>query len=825
MYDRILRQATHDDDGRQVGALPTAFGAADVRATAQDTCRNWFVKVNSVKQLLPRLYMELALLRCYRFLQDGPPLDALCRLCRAARGVAHPVAASYLRCFIARKAAACGVDPIHVVPLLADAVRAAGPLLAPAPAASASSLRRAAGADAADAESARTVIAPALAWIARCASRSSASANADGGSPGGLALRERHGASAAAAWLHVPRAERLEALLGWAEGRGLSWHADNDTRVWGDARPPAAAPAPPPVPLLALPGVIAAMEPADAMAHAKRLAKLVKASGAASGIDSGLQMEHALAAAYAALGARVSAADEDDADAPAAAEAIEHAAAAFRACMKVAARFAALAPHLRTVAAWAGFAARRLPAADVERVLRGVADRVAEHASAAPAAGGSPEADASAPTLSHAEALALSEIYRAAVDGAAAQRGPAGVLAVAAEGSLGALADVLPAGEARTQAAGALLDAALPHLKLGSSGGRCSGNSDPVALSVLFESARIVHDAIDAMTPPSELRQSNDRLARLVRTARFPGDLDASNELAFLARCRGAFGRCHGALEAVVHRAATALHRLAATGGSQRKRRDQMLALAAFLEVTLVSLRDPVSRARAALLASLGCHAAGLASRADACMELALAVVKEESARAAALVAGSADLMDGEDASALRAACDATVLGFAESAGGVFAALRLDVEADPLHLIARACRLVTEHPWVLPADGLLRAARPIASALPALCQDLPPGPSRTINLLAREEAFCKDVHALYTGVLASCTAVVEAHAASVPVRATPARHAAALALGAALHLGGEAAREHVAGLTAEAHAHLPADERKRFVAAAKAAGL
>ena len=149
-------------------------------------------------------------------------------------------------------------------------------------------------------------------------------------------------------------------------------------------------------------------------------------------------------------------------------------------------------------------------------------------------------------------------------------------------------------------------------------------------------------------------------------------------------------------------------------------------------------------------------------------MELALAVVKEESARAAALVAGSADLMDGEDASALRAACDATVLGFAESAGGVFAALRLDVEADPLHLIARACRLVTEHPWVLPADGLLRAARPIASALPALCQDLPPGPSRTINLLAREEAFCKDVHALYTGVLASCTAVVEAHAASVP---------------------------------------------------------
>ena len=811
VYDRILRKATHDDDGTKVGTLPASFSAADVRTAAQETCRNWFYKISAIRHAVPRIYMELALLRCYRFFQDRPPIDEVCRIARSARGVAHPVVASYLRCFIARRAAACGVDPVRLIPLMHDAVRVAAPVLATS--------------------GENSAISPALSWIAHCSCRTSESVLT---SP-----TSRRGD-----YVHGTEADRIEMMLAWAEGKVLPPYADGAQHVWAD-------PAPTPSSLesatvFVLPIVVAALRPEHAMAHAKRISKLIKTCGAATaaklGVSGGLQMETMLAAAYSALGARISAANDEVEQLDGAA--LENATSAFQGCLKIALRFASLKPYLQTVAAWAGFASARLPASDLEPLLRGVVERVSE-SQLAPAGeedsnGGHEDAPSSFNKANPSIAATLSDLYRAAVEGAAAQLGSAGVLAVAAEGSLGALADLLPAGEPRSQAAAALLDAALPKPRMlpPPRDVPATAVSDPVALTVLFESARIVHDAMDAMTPASELRSADERLTRFVRAARFPGDVDGSRELAFLARCRGAFGRCSAVLEAAVYRAAAALHRLSSSSsrGNAKKQREQLLAFAAFLQVTVPSLRAPLSRARAALLAAKGCHAAGLASRADACVELALAVVKEESAHATTLESASggsasAIVEDGKDVAAERAACDATILGFAESAGGVLATLALDPEADPLLLVTRACRLVREHPWVNPADGYLRAARSLLSTLPALCQEIPPsfalepGVEPSFNLLAREPAFCADVLALYDDVLSSCTSVIASHAASAPTRAVPARHAAALAVGAAMHLGGAAARVRVVDLVAEARANLPADERKSFVNAARKAGL
>lgn len=106
VFDRIRNKAEREDDGTFVCVLPQGFTCADVRQDAKDTCVNWFYKIGAIRDLLPRIYMEMALLKCYHFLQPGPPVAQIARLSAMIRGLGDPLAAAYARCFLARRAAA-----------------------------------------------------------------------------------------------------------------------------------------------------------------------------------------------------------------------------------------------------------------------------------------------------------------------------------------------------------------------------------------------------------------------------------------------------------------------------------------------------------------------------------------------------------------------------------------------------------------------------------------------------------------------------------------------------------------------------------------------
>jgi len=95
VFDRIQGKAADSATGKP---LKIAFLSSDVPAEAKDTCRNWFFKTACIRELLPRLYVEMALLPCYRFLSDSSEFPQLfSRIASLLRGIGNPLVAVYAR--------------------------------------------------------------------------------------------------------------------------------------------------------------------------------------------------------------------------------------------------------------------------------------------------------------------------------------------------------------------------------------------------------------------------------------------------------------------------------------------------------------------------------------------------------------------------------------------------------------------------------------------------------------------------------------------------------------------------------------------------------
>lgn len=76
----------------------------DVPESAKETCHNWMYKMASIRELLPRLYMEMTLLKCYVFIAKEDIKPTISRITTMIRGIGSPLVATYLRLYLCKVA-------------------------------------------------------------------------------------------------------------------------------------------------------------------------------------------------------------------------------------------------------------------------------------------------------------------------------------------------------------------------------------------------------------------------------------------------------------------------------------------------------------------------------------------------------------------------------------------------------------------------------------------------------------------------------------------------------------------------------------------------
>ena len=92
VYDRLVSKCPD---------LRVNFSYSDVSSQSNELCKNWLYKIASIRELVPRFYLDTALLKCYRFSCDLSGYPSLVeRLTLMIRGISNPIVSGYARAYL-----------------------------------------------------------------------------------------------------------------------------------------------------------------------------------------------------------------------------------------------------------------------------------------------------------------------------------------------------------------------------------------------------------------------------------------------------------------------------------------------------------------------------------------------------------------------------------------------------------------------------------------------------------------------------------------------------------------------------------------------------
>lgn len=102
--------------------LKNNFRPEDVGDHAKEICENWFYKISSIRELIPRLYIEMSIMKSYKFLHPPSFYETfLPHMSKMIRGIGDPLVATYALCYLSRKGHEIAPDvKTHLIDYLDD---------------------------------------------------------------------------------------------------------------------------------------------------------------------------------------------------------------------------------------------------------------------------------------------------------------------------------------------------------------------------------------------------------------------------------------------------------------------------------------------------------------------------------------------------------------------------------------------------------------------------------------------------------------------------------------------------------------------------------
>ena len=94
---------------------------SSVNELSKETALNWILKISCIRELQPRLYVEMSLIKNYKFIWDDQHSKALERIAQQIRGIGSPVMACYAGMYLSKQVISLGIgDKTFLLTLVED---------------------------------------------------------------------------------------------------------------------------------------------------------------------------------------------------------------------------------------------------------------------------------------------------------------------------------------------------------------------------------------------------------------------------------------------------------------------------------------------------------------------------------------------------------------------------------------------------------------------------------------------------------------------------------------------------------------------------------